>query len=199
MAVKPHRIFTVRRVADVASILLALTGVYVLTLVFSPALEEIPVIRAQQQQQVKQAINAPIGAINKLFIPRIGVAIKIVEGSDETALLSGAWHRLPEHGNPAVGGNFVLSAHRFNMGYTPAGTIKKSPFYRIDKIQIGDDVIVNWAKKQYHYTVTKLYKVAPSQVSIERTTKQPQLTLYSCTLRGSLDGRDVVIATPTEE
>lgn len=186
-------------ITDGLFVVVAIVGVYLLLLVFAPTLEELPVIKRQHQQEVQRAIEKPVGATNKLFIPSIGVAINIVEGKDETALLSGAWHRVPSHGNPANGGNFVLSAHRFSMGYTPAGTIKKSPFYHIDKIKMGDKITVNWQRKQYRYVVSDLMKVAPSQISIEQTTDEPRLTLYSCTLRGALDGRDVIIATPVKQ
>ena len=106
----------------------------------------------------------------------------------------GAWWRKPENGNPKDGGNFVLSAHRFIMGLTPQQTLRKSPFYNIDKLTVGDEIIIDYNGVRYNYVISEKQSVKPDAVEIEQLTDQPQLTLYSCTLGGANDGRDVIIA-----
>ncbi len=101
-----------------------------------------------------------------------------------------------EDGNPADGGNFVLSAHRFIMGITPEQTLRKSPFYNVDRLQNGDEIIVDYNGKRYFYTISDIFEVKPEDVHIENRTDKPRLTLYSCTLGGAQDGRNVFIATP---
>ena len=133
---------------------------------------------------------------NKLYVPKLGVDVAVVEGVDETSLEGGAWHREPQNGDPLTGGNFVLAAHRFNLGLTPTQTRAKSPFYHIDKLQMGDDIYVDYEGVRYAYKVSKLYKVDQSQVSIESRTEGSQLTMYSCDLGGPEQGRDVVEAKP---
>lgn len=133
---------------------------------------------------------------NKLYVPKLGVDVSVVEGVDESSLEGGAWHREPQNGNPVTGGNFVLAAHRFNLGLTPTQTRAKSPFYHIDKLQMGDDIYVDYEGVRYAYKVSRLYKVDETQVSIESRTEDSQLTMYSCDLGGPEQGRDVVEAKP---
>mgnify|MGYP001689892069 FL=1 len=106
----------------------------------------------------------------------------------------GAWWRKPENGNPKDGGNFVLSAHRFIMGLTPQQTLRKSPFYNIDKLTVGDEIVIDYNGARYIYAISEKRSVKPEAIEIEQRTDQPQLTLYSCTLGGANDGRDVFIA-----
>ena len=133
---------------------------------------------------------------NKLYVPKLGVDVAVVEGVDEKSLEGGAWHREPQNGDPVTGGNFVLAAHRFNLGLTPSQTRAKSPFYHIDKLQMGDDIYVDYKGVRYAYKVSRLYKVDETQVSIESRTENSQLTMYSCDLGGPEQGRDVVEAKP---
>jgi LPXTG-site transpeptidase (sortase) family protein len=72
----------------------------------------------------------------------------------------------------------------------------KSPFYNIGKLQVGDHIFVDFKGKRYEYAISEKYAVKPDGVEVESPTKDPQLTLYSCTLRGSSDGRDVLEAKP---
>jgi len=109
-------------------------------------------------------------------------------------LEEGAWHRLPENGNPVDGGNFVLAAHRLEIGWTPGQTKKMSPFYNIDKLNVGDEIVVFYNKNRYSYTIDKIYEVEPSATYIENRTSRPKMTLYTCTLKGAADGRVVIEA-----
>lgn len=169
-------------------------GTYVLLLAFAPAL---PVwMSGAQQVKVDLAQIKPGDQGNRLFIPSINVNVAIGEGNDASVLDSGAWHRQPQNGNPLVGGNFVLSAHRFAMGLTPAHTLEKSPFYNIDKLFTGDEIFVDYQGARYTYKITKRYDVPRTAVEIEARSDKPKLTLYSCDLRGEQAGRIVVEAEP---
>ncbi len=179
------------------AVLALLGGVYVLFVTLSPEIASTPFFIEKQKKIIEKNLEKPAAKKNTLYIPKIGLKVDIIEGIDESALLKGAWHRLPENGNPEKGGNFVLSAHRLNLGYTPGGTVIKSPFYNIDRLDIGDNIFVDYNQVRYLYKIAKKSTVAPTQTSIESKTNEPQLTLYSCTLRGSSDGRDVVIAKPS--
>lgn len=131
---------------------------------------------------------------NRLYIPKIDINLPYAPG-DETVMENGAWWRQPQNGNPESGGNFVLSAHRFIMGLTPQQTQRKSPFYNIDKMQVNDEFIVDYEGKRYTYVIREISKVKPDAIEIEKRTEEPRLTLYSCTLGGAADGREVFIAT----
>ncbi len=132
---------------------------------------------------------------NRLYIPKIDINLPYNTGGAEV-MEYGAWWRKPENGNPADGGNFVLSAHRFIMGLTPEQTLRKSPFYNIDRLQNGDEIIIDYSGRRYVYTISDIFEVKPEDVHIENRTDSSQLTLYSCTLGGAQDGRNVFIAKP---
>jgi len=184
-------------VLTVTATVLAGAGVYVLLTALAPG---IPMISGKDPQETEKKLADSVGTYgNHLYIPKINVNVDIITGGDSSVLERGAWHRRPENGDPVKGGNFVLSAHRFVMGYTPQGTTIKSPFYNIDKIEINDPIYVDYQNKRYEYKVTEKYAVKPDDVEVESPTSKPQLTLYSCTLQGSSDGRDVVKATPVEQ
>ena len=129
-----------------------------------------------------------------LYIPKIdlNVSYDVLESN----LSVGAWWRRPSSGNPKDGGNFVLAAHRFEMGLTPNQTQQKSPFYHLEKLSIGDEIFVDYAGKRYDYVVSEKYSVKPDHLEIEDYSTVPKLTLYTCTLGGRNDGRDVIIAQP---
>ena len=142
-----------------------------------------------------QKTTTPLSSSLKLRIklPKIDINLPYSTGGAET-MEHGAWWRKPENGNPKDGGNFVLSAHRFIMGLTPQQTLRKSPFYNIDKLTVGDEIIIDYNGVRYNYVISEKQSVKPDAVEIEQRTDQPQLTLYSCTLGGANDGRDVIIA-----
>jgi sortase A len=183
-----------RIVVTIIAVVLFAGGVYMLITIFAPTL---PVLSGKNPEETAKRLESKAGTYgNHLYIPKINVDVDIISGGDASALEHGAWHRKPENGDPVKGGNFVLSAHRFVMDYTPQGTAKKSPFYNIDKLAIGDSIFVDYQDKRYEYKITEKYGVKPDNVEVESPTNKPQLTLYSCTLQGSSDGRDVIEAEP---
>jgi LPXTG-site transpeptidase (sortase) family protein len=171
--------------------LLLVAALYVLTTALAPALplDVQPHVVAQKVQ-----ITPPKPRENRLYIPAINVDVPVIEGEGKAALEKGAWHRKPENGNPEKGGNFVLSAHRFQMGFTPQQTREKSPFYRIDQLRVGEKMYVDYNNKRYTYEVVKKYAVDRHAVSIEAPSTEPKMTLYSCDLKGEAAGRQVIEA-----
>ncbi|HMS32045.1 MAG TPA: class E sortase [Candidatus Saccharibacteria bacterium] len=172
------------------SISLFFAGVYLMTLVFAPALQSGIILG----QPAKVAQSEPKPGDNILYIPKIGLEVPFLTG-DESVMEQGAWHRYPERGDPETGGNFILSAHRFIMKWTPGATMDSSPFYNVGKLNVGDQFIVDYKGKRYNYEITKKYGVKPTDIAIEDPVKDKikdaKLTLYSCTLKGSDDGREV--------
>ncbi|MBP6880690.1 class E sortase [Candidatus Saccharibacteria bacterium] len=167
-------------------------GLYQLLLVISPKLNFI-----DRTDNIKAEIKKENGE-DSIIIPKIGVNIAYKSG-DANVLDDYAWHRYPERGDPVKGGNFIISAHRFKVGYSPGETRRRSPFYNIEQLQAGDKIYTRFNKKMYEYTITKRYQVKPTDVEIEGPSKKPKLTVYSCTLKGSADGRIVIEAEPVGE
>ena len=192
MRLKPSKLPTI---PTIASLLLLIAGAYLLITSLSPTLISTTINPDDNSTTKLLKADRPIDE-NRLYIPKIDINLPYTTG-DETVMEKGAWWRQPDNGNPADGGNFVLSAHRFIMGLTPQQTLRKSPFYNINKLEIGDKISIDYSGKRYEYTISKIFAVAPDAVEIEQRTDQPQLTLYSCTLGGASDGREVIIATPS--
>ena len=147
------------------------------------------------QQEVFTAAVGKKEDVNTLIIPKIAVSSPILEG-DAGVLDKGTWHRFPDRGNPEKGGNFILAAHRYVFAWLPQQVSKQSVLYNIDKLELGDDIFIDWQGKRYSYKVSEKRTVKPNETSIELASNTPKLTLYSCTREGQNDGRDVIVATP---
>lgn len=187
---RKKRRFGWHQVLTLIAICLMAGGVYTLSLVASPTIA--PLI-AMKPIDVK-TLPVPKKQDNRIVIPKIGVNIAYAPG--EAALDRGAQWRYPERGNPVKGGNFIIAAHRFSIQPTPQSTVEKSPFYHIDKLVIGDKIVVDYEGERYGYEVTKIFDVKPTQIEIEAPSDEAKLTLYSCELGGSEAGRVVYIAKP---
>ncbi len=180
-------------ILTIIAILMILGGVYLLALISTPLILSQNI--DPKDNHTTQLITKTENKIteNRLYIPKIDINLPYSTGGAEI-MEHGAWWRKPENGNPKDGGNFVLSAHRFIMGLTPQQTLRKSPFYNIDKLTVGDEIIIDYNGVRYNYVISEKQSVKPDAVEIEQLTDEPQLTLYSCTLGGANDGRDVIIA-----
>ena len=170
------------------AVLLMGGGLYMLALTAAPAVAPILVTKPIDIK----TLPAPTITENRVIIPKIGV--NIAYGKGAVALDRGAEWRSQSSGTPADGGNFVIAAHRFSIQPTPMGTIEKSPFYNIDKLQNGDKVIIDYSGKRYGYEIYKEFNVHPTQIEIEARTNDPILTLYSCGLDGAEGDRYVLQA-----
>mgnify|MGYP000879679633 FL=1 len=171
-----------------------LAGAYMLFTILTPLFQS-QFIDTANNSTTKRLAQTQTITENRLYIPKIDINLPYLAGP-ASVMEHGAWWRKPENGNPKDGGNFVLSAHRFIMGMTPQQTLRKSPFYNINRLDIGDKIIVDYNGKRYEYLISEKRSVKPEAVEIEQRTTQPQLTLYSCTLGGTNDGREVIIAKP---
>lgn len=174
----------------VLAVIALIAGLYILSLVLAPAVA--PLV-SEKPINVK-TLPAPVATDNRIIIPKIGVNIHY--GTGTAALNAGAEWRYPERGNPEKGGNFIIAAHRLTIQPTPWATVIKSPFYNIDKLAIGDKIVIDYSGTRYGYNISKIFNVTPNQVEIEAPSDTPELTLYSCDLTGAATGRVVIIASP---
>lgn len=127
---------------------------------------------------------------DKLFIPGLDMEENIYSGGI-ASLSKGVW-RVPKTSTPDKGGNTVLVGHRFTYK-DPTGV-----FYHLDKVKKEDPITLHWQGKAYEYKVADIKIVPATEVSVEDNTKEPQLTIYTCTPLWSVKNRLVVIAEPLE-
>jgi sortase A len=132
-----------------------------------------------------QPIPAAEKAVARLEIPRMSLNRIVVEGATADALTKGPGH-FPETPLPGQLGNAAIAGHR---------TTHLHPFFDIDTLQPGDEIIVTTLNGRYVYHVTGTDVVAPEDyAAVIPTTDvtKATLTLVSCTPRYSAKNRIVV-------
>jgi LPXTG-site transpeptidase (sortase) family protein len=112
-------------------------------------------------------IAEPIG---RIIIPSIDVDVMMVEGTGKSDLKEGPghWEEMPF---PGQGGNFVVSGHRTTYG---------APFFRLDKVKVGDEIQLNLPYAIVKYTVTSVFIVFPDEVETVRSVGKEQISLAAC-------------------
>ena len=125
---------------------------------------------------------------NRIVIPVIGTNSQILEG-DESVLDLGLWRR-PNSGTPGSNTNVVITGHRFQYTYGP------KTFYNLDKLNLGDKIIVYWKGEEHIYEVQDKFEVTPDKVEIEQNNGFEELTLYTCTPILTAERRLVIKAKP---
>lgn len=186
------------RLIIASALLLIIGGLYLLSVSLTPFFLSYT-INPVDNATTRKLAETPVERIteNRLYIPSINVNVSYAAGGPET-LEHGAWWRKAENGNPKDGGNFVVAAHRFQIGPTPHRTINNSPFYNIDRLKLGDEITVDYNGGRYVYVIDHIRRVNPDAIEIEERTSTPRLTLYTCTLGGTFDGREVIFASPKQ-
>lgn len=128
---------------------------------------------------------APGAAMGKIKIPKIGVDKVVVEGVDDESLKKGPGH-YPETAFPGKAGNAVVSGHRTTYG---------SPFYRLDELKPGDEIIMeDTAGTPHKYKVTEKKIVLPTDLSVVVPSTDARLTLTTCHPRFSAKQRLIIVA-----
>ncbi len=126
-------------------------------------------------------VGSPVGTIQ---IPKINLAMTVVEGTDEAQLAMGPGH-YPTTPLPGEAGNAAIAGHR---------TTYLHPFYSLDALVPGDLIFVTTLQGTFLYHVLSSQVVVPTDVSVVDPTPTPQLTLTTCNPRYSASQRLVVHA-----
>ena len=142
---------------------------------------------ATEQDGVNNQHTAAVAG--QLIIEKIGVDMPISTAtSSEQGLEEGAW-LIPGTSTPDRSSNTALAGHRFK--YLPPSS---KTLYLLDKLEIGDEIIVHWKGSKYTYTMSDSEVVLPSDVSVLNATSNSVLTLVTCTPVFSTDYRLIVTA-----
>lgn len=138
--------------------------------------ETLPGQTMQASDAAENGLPKDVPSDSRIVIPKIGVDMEIVEGTDEKASLNlGAW-RMPMTSTPEKGSNTVITGHRFK--YRPPSP---RTFWRLDELVEGDQILVYWNGEEYEYTVNETKVVEPSAVEVLYPTEEPIVTLITCT------------------
>lgn len=171
--------------------LIILVNLYTIMLPLSPPLVVMATNpKAKQTQVAQRAASSPEQQGDRLIVPSIALDQPFYQG-DESVLEKGLWLR-PKGSTPDQGSNTVIVAHRFT--YHNA----LNNFYFLNKMSIGDPIVVFWQNQKYVYKVDTINIVAPTELSVEAPSRSPKLTLYTCTPLWDPKERLVVTATIQE-
>jgi len=108
--------------------------------------------------------------IGRVIIPKIGVDEVLVQGTGRGDLREGPGH-WPETPLPGMGGNFVVSGHRTTYG---------APFFKLDKLAVGDEIDVLLPYVAARYRVTRSLIVRPNQTDVVAQRGVEELSLATC-------------------
>lgn len=146
----------------------------------------------KEQQKLKDTFNQVLNQDNKkitdsnndvnnksdivpiaiLKIQKINLDVAVGEGVDDKVLDYAIGH-FPNTAMAGEKGNFALAGHR-NFTYAEY-------FKDLDKLKIGDDIIVKTKEKEINYKVTDSFVVDPTDVKVLDATKDATITLVTCT------------------
>jgi sortase A len=124
------------------------------------------------------------GGVALIKIPKIGVDRVVVEGVEVEHLKKGPGH-YPETAMPGQRGNMVVSGHRTTYG---------APFYRLDELRVGDEIVVVDGVGSYQYRVTESKIVRPTDLGVIAPSSDARLTLTTCHPRSSARQRLIIVA-----
>jgi sortase A len=107
---------------------------------------------------------------SRIVIPALNVDAPVVQGDGWEELKMGAGQR-PGTANPGERGNVVISGHNDVYGEI---------FRYLERLNIGDQVIVYAGDTPYKYLVVAKMIVEPTEVSLLEPTPNATLTLITC-------------------
>ncbi len=124
------------------------------------------------EEKQQELINGykPIALIE---IPSIDLSQGLVEGIDDNILQYYLGH-FEDSAKPGEVGNFAVAGHRVS-DYSEA-------FVNLYKVEVGDEILVKANKKEYIYEVTENFIVSPDRIDVLNQTKEPTITLVTCTV-----------------
>jgi sortase A len=126
--------------------------------------------------------DVPVPEIGQLEIPAIGLVHPIFEGITLTVIDNGPGH-WPGSALPGRRGNAVFPGHR---------TTHSHPFYDLDRLAPGDEIVFRSPDGVHTYAVSETLVVAPTDMWVVDQTETPTVTLIACHPKGSARQRIVV-------
>ena len=123
--------------------------------------------------------------IARIEMPTIGVDNIVVAGVEKSDLKKGPGH-YPETPMPGQLGNAAIAGHRTTYG---------QPFFDIDKLEVGDEIIVTTVDGRFVYRVTGQQIVSPSDYQVVATVDPTTATLTLTSCHPKWTARERIIIT----
>lgn len=128
-------------------------------------------------------------ALARLRIPAIDVDKIIVEGVSRDDLRRAPGH-YPGTALPGEVGNAAIAGHRTTYG---------APFFRLDELESGDEVLLDTPAGEVRYIVSGSEIVPPDRVEVLNDAGDTRLTLTTCNPKYSAAERLIVTAVLAPE
>ena len=138
----------------------------------------------KKQRRSSARLPAEGTHLGMMFIPRLKMRSVIVEGITDAMFDIGMGH-WPGTAMPGERGNAVYGGHR---------TAGPAPLYYVERIKVGDPIIILKGLKKVEYRVISKRIVKPTALWITHQSSGSMLTLFSCHPRGSTKQRYVIQA-----
>ena len=128
----------------------------------------------------------PGDAYAVIQIPRIGLDMVVVQGTDYTSLKEGPGHYVDTADPWDAAGRVGIAGHR---------TTYLHPFFDLDRVQPGDTITLLTGYGTYTYTVTKNLVLPEATAGVVlKQTRDPTLVLTTCNPRYASSQRLIVEA-----
>jgi sortase A len=137
------------------------------TVSFSRAVPRASTAPGRTLPSASAIVVPPHGPVGRLEIPRLHLAIMVLEGDDERTLGKAAGH-LPDTVMPWEHGNAAIAGHRDTL-FRPLKDIKR-----------GDEIRLTTPAGLLTYLVTELKITTPDDVDVLAPTTNQVLTLVTC-------------------
>ena len=115
----------------------------------------------------RESLAHPFQTLAVLRVPKIGLEVPVLEGTDESALNRGVGHisYTPQFG---VAGNVGVAGHRDGF------------FRGLKDVTEGDVIEVETLSARQSYTIRRITIVSPDRVDVLAPSTEPTLTLVTC-------------------
>lgn len=124
----------------------------------------------------------------ELTIDSANIVGSVVDGETALEMERGFWH-FPLSSRPGEKGNTVIIAHRF-LNLPP----RSDTFFNLDKVGVGDKIIIEQTGGTYNYTVIDTRVVEKTDRDVLAQTNDHRVTLITCTPLWTSDQRLIVVA-----
>ncbi|MFZ9629196.1 MAG: class E sortase [Ilumatobacteraceae bacterium] len=147
----------------------------------STTLPELPVL----EPAPPPGEDEPVVELGTMEIPAIDVSETLYEGVALSTLDLGPGH-WPGSAMPGGYGNAVVGGHR---------TSHSRPFYYLDRLVPGDEIIYTTAEGRFVYVITETRIVSPEDMWVVEQTPGYTTTLFACHPLHSTAQRIIIRAT----
>jgi sortase A len=133
-----------------------------------PAEPSDPVLRRLAADH--EAATGQGEAWGRIVLPSLGREYVVVEGTDAGSLRKGPGH-YPDTPLPGEGGTVAIAGHR---------TTYLAPFRTIDRLEPGDEIVVEMPWARFTYALEKTEIVAPTDTEVIDRVAHERLVLTAC-------------------